>query len=245
MQALLIGYGEVGKAVHHAWGGHHQFFIHDPYKGMSLPDPLPAFDVMLVTIPFSEDFIDIVKGYQASFEPQATVILSTVPIGTSRNCQAVHSPIEALHRSGKMDEYLKVHPRWIGGINEVVVRFFNECNLRVKVCRKPDHTEFMKLASLAQYGIAIEFARYTGLMCGKMGLDHAAIREYDQDYNNLNTKMGVPGYQRSILTPPEGVIGGHCVLQNIEILSEQAMHPFLTSILSINDFLKQGGELKE
>jgi hypothetical protein len=50
-------------------------------------------------------------------------------------------------------------------------------------------------------------------------------------------------YHRYNLYPPakDEVIGGHCVLPNARILVAQAYHPFIDSMLEINEVIKNGG----
>lgn len=230
MKAILIGYGEVGKGVYDAFKDYHDIEIQDPLLGKEAP--LDDYEVMLVAIPYNEHFIELVKQYQLVFKPQTVIVFSTVPIGTSRQCGAVHSPIEGRH--DKMAEYIRAARHWLGGNNQRAISFFVKADLSVIVCTEPEQTEFLKLRSTTIYGINIEFARYCAKVGKELGMAPDVFELYDQDYNDLNVGMQKIEYVRYILKAPEGIIGGHCVLPNAKILQEQYPHPFIQTMLDFN-----------
>ncbi len=111
MRTIIIGIGEVGSALHSVLSEHYNpVSIHD--LKVSNADDGP-YDIMHVCIPYSENFIDIVKAYRARFQPKHVVIHSSVPIGTSRQCGAVHSPIRGLHPL--LDTGIKTFVKFLGG----------------------------------------------------------------------------------------------------------------------------------
>lgn len=251
METVLIGYGEVGKAVYMAWAEYHQFYIHDPCLGLYAM-PKDKVDVMLVAIGNSDKFVATVKDYKERFKPDVTIILSSVPIGTTAEIgDAVHSPIEGLHRN-HMYRYLQEGTRWVGGDykREKIQEFFRETMCEVKFLDKPEFTEFLKLRSTSLYGISIELARWSGIVCKELGMDSDTIKEYDRFYNQLNKDMGKPEYQRYVLDPPTGRIGGHCVIPNALILRRQRKysHPMIDYLAGLDDYLaavEQEGRLEE
>jgi len=248
MKTILIGYGEVGNAAHLAWGEFHKMFIHDPAKNFYCYEGDWHVDVMLVSIPYSKTFVQDVVHYKEIFFPKVTIVLSTVPIGTCSQIVAVHSPIEARHDNRDvMYQYLKENIRWIGGEDETARAFFEQCGIDCKVFPKPEITEFLKLRSLALYGVNIEMARYSAFSASRLGFDYEICKEYDREYNRLNVALGLPDFQRYVLDSPGFLepIGGHCVLQNMVILEKQLSHPFLNTILGINDFLAGAKKRRE
>jgi hypothetical protein len=67
----------------------------------------------------------------------------------------------------------------------------------------------------------IEYARYVGECCDKIGMDYNEVIAFNTAYNQLYKLMGMQNFQRYILTPPEGAKQGHCVTPNAKILAEQ------------------------
>jgi hypothetical protein len=241
MKAVLIGFGEVGKGIYEAFGKFHEIQVHDPaLREFAMPCD---YDIMLVAIPWSDNFIKIVKDYQAMFKPKATINFSTVPIGTSRKIGAAHSPIEGRH--DRMAEYLLNHIRWIGGADKFVLRFFDKIPIQAFPIHRSEMTEFLKLRSLAAYALAIEFERYSGRICELIGDDHLGVKIYDRNYNSLNENMGLFDLQRYILDPPEGRIGGHCVIPGVKLLNSQFPDPLLARILDVDSEVEVAEWLKD
>lgn len=236
MKTILVGYGEVGSGVYEVLSKVHDVAIEDPFKSHNVIADAGC-DFLLIAIPYYEKFIDIVKRYQERFLPEkATIIFSTVPIGTSRKLGAVHSPIEGRHDN--MAESFRRFPRWIGGVpedmEEDILRFFEVAGLRVWVTRMSETTEFMKLQSLAHYGIEVQWERDCKEMADQIGFDYNILKIYNQDYNNLVEANGQSKYRRPIMNHTEGEIGGHCVLPGMQLLQASMDNPFVDRVLKEN-----------
>lgn len=242
MKAVLIGYGEVGKGLYEVLNPYHEIIINDPKMGHYVYDGINSIpfwaDLLLVAFPYDDNFIEQVKIYQEKFHPKATIIFSSVPIGTCRKLGAIHSPIEGRHDN--MAESIRKFPRWIGGygnINSLVIeKFFLKAGLSIKYVENQEITEFLKLQSTTIYGINIEWARYCKSASDKLGFDYLLLKTYNADYNKLVEENGQPQFHRYNLDPPDGKIGGHCVLPNAKLLHENIDfdHPFINSMLKIN-----------
>lgn len=228
MRAIILGFGEIGQAIHKKFERHHYMQISDMAKDMHVSD-VDDIDVLLVCYPYSDDFVEITKSYIDVFNPKATIIFSTVAIGTTEQIpNAVHCPVEGKHPdlSESMDNW-----RWyMGGKNTVAGLFFKEAYVWCTELPSSKHTEFLKLRSTSLYGVNIEFARYTANVCDALGLDYNFVKEYDESYNQLYKRLNKREYQRYILNPPIGNIGGHCVVPNAEILDKQFPSDFLKEI---------------
>jgi hypothetical protein len=241
MKVILAGYGEVGKGIFGAWRQYHDWMLYDPAAGFDIENPCYCdvyCDVLAIAFPYSKTFVEDVKALQERFHPEVIVVFSTVPIGTCDQISedTVHSPVEGRH--DKMSDYLQEHVRYIGGENELARAFFSQCGIEhIKWFSSSTHTEFLKLRSLAIYGVNVELARWSGHAAKAIDLDYKFVKDYDRDYNKLNFDMGLPDLQRYVLDPPIGKIGGHCVLQNMEILNEQMMHPFFELTIKMQDDL--------
>jgi hypothetical protein len=228
-KCLLAGYGEIGKAIHEVFGKHHDITVYD--TNGEYPQPQGEFDILLVCIPWQDNFIDIVHGYINLHSIKATVIFSTVPIGTTRKIQnAVHAPIEGKHP--KLAESMNNWVWSVGGGNTYAEYFFDKAKKGYVLCGSPETTEIAKLASTTLYGVNIEFARYVNEICKENKVDYNYINRYNIFYNELYQRLNMPGYSRYILTPPEGKKGGHCVNNNAKILESQYPSIFNQIVLS-------------
>lgn len=223
MKKIIIGYGEIGKALSDVF---HIKDIHDLDKGKICGG---QFDLMLVAIPYSDNFIEIVNSYIEKFKIKETIIFSTVAIGTTRKIpNAVHSPVEGKHP--ELAYSIRKAKRWVGGYSKLVDEFFKEHDFN-PVYVTPETTEFLKLRSTSLYGLNIEFARYSKEVCDKLEINYHHVKQFDLDYNILYKHLGMPQYQRYILYPPKGNEKGHCITPNAKILNEQFPSIFLEEII--------------
>lgn len=221
MNHLIVGYGEIGKAVAEIVGERSIDIIDEGYTA---PGPNRKLDVMHVCFPYSDKFVEEVNSYIETYKPTHTVIYSTVAIGTTVQIpDAVHSPVEGKHPN--LAKSMKVMPRWVGSNNKEegawFAGFFGGKGLTVRTVGNSDFTEFLKLRSTSKYGINLMWADYEESVAADLGMPFEHIIEFDRDYNKLYKDMGLVNFQRYILTPPNGKIGGHCVVPNAKILNEQ------------------------
>ena len=227
MKVILIGHGEIGKGVKEYYG---KYFNIDVYDLTYQKDEYEKeYDIMLVTIPYADNFVDIVKEYQGRFNPKATIIFSTVAIGTTSQIDnAVHVPIE-----GKHPHLAESIGRWqviMGGHNEIAVNFFEEANKEVIDLKNSEITEALKLLSTSFYGHILEYFRYAESVLQSLGGDYNNFNFYNYEYNKLYESMNMNNFTRPELTPPKGNLGGHCVTPNSIILDKQFPSIYLKEI---------------
>lgn len=232
MNCLIIGYGEIGRGVVGAYESYHKFDIIDPIFKVSRK--IDKYDVMCVAIPYSENFVEIVRNYKEKYDPDAIIIFSTVEVGTTSQIPtAVHVPIEGKHPY--LVESIKKWQVFMGGRNKIAYKFFADTNKLVYQLDKPEHSEFLKLQSTTNYMVALEYARYVSKCCENIGLNYNEVQTFNLAYNQLYKSMGAPNYQRYILTAPEGKIGGHCLLPNSKILQKQFPSKLIDVIREANE----------
>lgn len=225
MKDLIIGYGEVGQAVADVLMGTREVAVYD--SAQKEPErALPALvNVLHICFPPSKTFVREVKRYMERTQPRYTIIWSTVPIGTTKQLGAtvVHSPVEGVHP--RLAESIRTMRRWVGANSTMAAsfmeRYFRRLGLPVTIVPDSDYTEFLKLRSTAKYGVNLVWTDYEAMVAQRLGMDFSLLQQFDRDYNALYQRLGKPEYQRYILTPPGGKIGGHCILPNAEILDEQ------------------------
>jgi hypothetical protein len=226
VRCILVGYGQIGRAVTQVFSGFHDI---DTYDITDEIKPKGIYDLLLVCIPYSKDFVKAVNAYRKEYEVQGTIIFSTVPIGTTRKIPgAVHSPVEGKHPD--LAESILLMPRWIGGQSYLATQFFEKTKMEVRHADKPEFTEFLKLQSTSNYGINIEWARYCKWVSDRLGMDYDLVKRFNRDYNELYLDLNLDQFQRYILDPPKGNIGGHCVVPNARMLDAQYPNLFLKEI---------------
>lgn len=227
MNTLLLGFGEVGKAVFENLKDFHKIDIVS-LEEEKLSRPIEDNVVLLVTIPYSNTFVETVKKYQGLTQAKATIIFSTVAIGTCKLLKAVHSPIEGRHPN--LAGSFKVMKRWLGGYDKIASQFFWNAGIKTMQVPKPEYTEFLKLRSTSLYGLNIEFARYSKEVSDSLKMPFELTKDYDNDYNELYDALNFKQFHRYILDSPVGNLGGHCVVPNAKILDKQYPNLFLKEI---------------
>jgi hypothetical protein len=113
--------------------------------------------------------------------------------------------------------------------------FFYDKGIEAVFQKGYETTEAAKLLSLLQYGMNIEFARYAKRICDIYGLSYTTtVKAYTRTYNE-GIVADNPNLVKPILDPPDGKIGGHCILPAIRILNTQSSDDILKNILERND----------
>jgi hypothetical protein len=233
MKQVIIGYGEIGKAVNAVVGNSH---IVDTLIGTLSKIP-KDIDIMHVCIPYSDKFVQIVLDYILEFSPSNIIIYSTVPIGTTKQIpRAVHSPVEGVHPELEMS--IRFMGRWVGYNDEDLKifykKYFTSIGLKVRLIPNSDFTEALKLLSTTEYGVNLVFADYKAKLAKSIKMDYKYTQQWNEEYNRLYQNLGMgKKYQKYVLTDPGGKIGGHCVVPNAKLLKNIRKHPMLDSIIKM------------
>ena len=208
--------GEVGRSLHAVLKPHYEVWTHDIQDNFTyFPEDL---GVMHICFPYSETFVENVQGYQKRYEPKYTIIHSTVPVGTSRGVNAIHSPIRGLHPN--LEQGIRTFVKFIGGEqSSEVADYFRRVGLRVCLFEKAETTEALKLFDTEYYRACIEFAQRVKRYCDKKGLNfHEVYTLANLTYNDGYIDLGHSEFVRPILQPIMKEIGGHCVLSNSKLI---------------------------
>ncbi len=237
MNQLIVGFGEIGKAVHEAiCPDAFTYDINDDLSPSELDQrpSLKDLDILHVCIPYTGNFVEDVKEYIELLKPRHVIIYSTVPIGTCQSIsdKVVHSFVEGRHPY--LAESIRKSRRWVGSDNGDVARFFvdyfrNRDLDTIYVSTKT--SELVKLRSTAKYGINLVWAQYEAELCEKFGVAYTDVMQFDEDYNK--TYEDEDYINRYILYPPNGRISGHCIVPNAKLLNEQFPSEFLDKIIEM------------
>jgi hypothetical protein len=210
MQSIIIGAGEIGTALHKIIGGE----IVDRIEG-NFSNPI-HYDIIHIAFPYTEEFESEVKRYQQLFKAKHTVIHSTCPVGTCSKLGAISSPVNGIHPH--LEQSLRTFIKFLGGSNDEVNDYFRRAGFKIYTFDKPETTELMKLMCTTFYGVCLEYVKDLKEQCDKYGVPFEAWTLWTNNYNKGYTKLGHPQYYRPNLTPPQGKIGGHCVLPNAKLI---------------------------
>lgn len=204
-----MGIGEIGTAIA-------KIFNADGIdKGQTADQK--SYKYLHICIPNSDDFIDIVREYQDKYSPDYTIIHSSVAPGTSRQLNAIHSPVIGLHPH--LEEGIRTFTKFLGGEDaSMVADEFRRAGLKIYIFDKPETTELMKALDTTKYGVDIDYTKDVKTQCENYGVPFEAWTLWTENYNNGYVKLGHPEYVRPNLVPIMTPIGGHCVMPNLELI---------------------------
>ena len=226
MKIGIVGHGQVGQAVAKlysetdttkTWFSFDKILIYDPYQGML--DDISDVDILNVCIPYTKDFVSIVKDLPTP--NWYTVIHSTVPVGTTEKFghKFLHSPVRGVHPN--LYEGLKTFVKFIGGDEQLAQAYsghLKTLGIETHVCKDAKTTELSKLADTTYYGLCIAFTSDMKKLCDEYDLDFMEVMtKYNNTYNEGYKKLGKPNVVRPVLYPTDK-IGGHCVIPNAKLL---------------------------
>lgn len=210
MAHLIVGYGEVGKALHKVLVDAYYF----DFKGRTWYGE--KIDVVHICIPYDKKFK---KNIQPFLKDNPLVIVhSTVPVGICDELGVVHSPITGVHPY--LEEGIRTFVKYFGGKDaQKAANIFNRLGLRVKVFKEARTTEAIKLWSTTQYGrmIMLEKEIYEWCQNNNLNFNDVYTRS-NKDYNEGYVELGMPNVVRPYLKHVDGPIGGHCVVPNAKLL---------------------------
>jgi len=237
---IVIGAGEVGRAVYEVLSAKHKCALEDWHYKTATPD----VDCLHICFPWYEDegadnFIDQVKEYKDDvYNGPPVVIHSTVPVGTTAQIPgAVHSPIRGVHPN--LAEGVRTFVKWWAGPRDNPgMQAFNACGIDCAYAGpNPATTEAAKLWSTTQYGVAIMVQKAMYSYCRERGLNPVIVHDlFNDTYNDGYRALDMAHVQRPVLQNYPGPIGGHCVIPNAKLLDDDIG----AWIIERNELLKEG-----
>ena len=204
-------------------------------------------DTMHVCLPCSnqQNFADVVAGYVEEFKPKLVIINSTVPPGTTMKvaerckCLVAHSPARGVHKSAEhMKWEMRRWTKYVGGASPAAAQaargHFEKLNLKVKVLKSCTETELAKLFETTYRAWMIACFQEMHRISRAFGADFNETVDFLEDTHRLR-------FDRPVMFP--GVIGGHCLIPNTELLLQAYDSEFLRLILESNE--KRKKEVKD
>jgi len=226
---LVIGLGEIGRPLFE--------LITEKHSATGIDVPPVAFEgpcgVMHVCFPFDFDgFVPECVRYIRKYKPDLTIINSTVAAGTTRRVEqesgarVVNSPVRGKH--WKMRDELLSYTKFIGGSDPEACAqaeaHFRSLGMKTRVFGSPESTEIAKLSETTYFGLLIAWAQEVERYCDRLGCDYNEVVSFYEEIGYLPPVKYTPG-----------VIGGHCVMPNIEILQRLFDSDLLEAVRESNE----------
>ena len=253
---LIIGLGEIGHTLFALLNDEKKSFAVygldlDQTKmqelGQSRKNVPGQIDTMHICLPCSnqQNFADITVGYVEEFKPKLTIIDSTVSPGTTMKvaekckCLVAHSPARGVHKSAEhMKWEMRRWTKYVGGASPAAAQaarcHFEKLNLKVKVLKSCTETELAKLFETTYRAWIIACFQEMHRISRVFGADFDETVDFLEDTHRLR-------FDRPVMFP--GVIGGHCLIPNTELLLAAYDSEFLRLILESNE--KRKKEVKD
>jgi UDP-N-acetyl-D-mannosaminuronate dehydrogenase len=238
-KVVVAGLGEIGKPLFDLASQSHDTIGVD----VSRIDRVEQADVLHICYPFQiHDFIGETARYMELFRPALTIVNSTVAIGTTRKiaertgAAVVNSPVRGKHL--RMLEELRHYTKFVGAMTpeagEQAARHFESLGMKTKVLTSPEASEVAKLTETTYFGVLIAWAQEVERYCEHAGADYNEVVSFYEEIKYLPPVKYFPG-----------VIGGHCVLPNIEILLSHFDSNILEAIQGSNKMKIERASRKE
>lgn len=234
----VLGIGEVGSAIAEIVSKTHKTLLKDLKKDEIGKTKL---DVLHVCIPCNKDFIKIVIKNVKNAKPDLVIIESTIPVLTIEkikeltNIPFVHSPVRGDHSSMVSD--IKRFIKFIGSdsakASNMAKKYYATLGIKTKILGSSKTTEMGKLLDTTYYALCIAWHQEMERFCKKYNVDfEEAVTQFNSTYNE-GYKKTKPNVIRPVLFP--GIIGGHCLMPNIQLLKKSIKSPFLRIIEDSNE----------
>ncbi|MCW4021121.1 MAG: GDP-mannose dehydrogenase, partial [Candidatus Bathyarchaeota archaeon] len=250
---LVVGLGEVGRALYEILTERETFLVFgfdvdsEKMRATGVKEKPRKVDVMHICIPChsQRDFVKSVADYIERFNPKLTIINSTVqPTTTEKiqeqcSCHIAHSPIRGIHKNLEhMKWELRRWTKYVGGVDdksaELASEHFRKMGLKVKILRSARETELAKLFETTYRSWMIACFQEMHRISRHFGAAFDEVADFLEDTHRVR-------FDRPVMFPE--VIGGHCLIPNIELLLGTYNSEFLRLILRSNE--KRKGEIKE
>ncbi len=236
-QIGILGYGEVGKAIHQLYSNK-EFSVQ--IKDLKNTD-FKNIEILHVCIPYNNDFLDVVIDEITKSNPLLTIIHTSTLPGTTKRIQdsftnnyIVHSPVRGDHP--RLAESFLSFVKYIGSDTDMGLHLstehLNKLNINTKSFQNSFSTELSKLLCSAYYGLCIAWHDVAHNMCKRHSLNFDDVMTcWNTTYNQGYKEMGVTNVQRPVLYPPNKKISGHCVIPNVELLDHLVESSLIQEIL--------------
>jgi hypothetical protein len=223
---LVVGLGEVGGPLLEILSASHRA------AGRDVEDrPFHGVRILHLCFPFGPDFVSQAAGYIAAYQPEVTVLNSTVVPGTTRaieektGVRAVYSPVRGKHT--RMTEELRHYRKFVAGTSAHAVGLvedsFATAGVTTQRMSSVEALELAKLLETSYFGVLLGWAQEMDRFATSVGADYWETLAFFEEIGFFPPVGFQPGF-----------IGGHCVLPNLELLERVRQSPFIDAIRASN-----------
>lgn len=229
-KTLVVGLGEVGGAIAAILDRNETVLRHD----LEPREIKASIGVLHLCIPFQShvQFESAALRYIERFQPDLTIIHSTVQPGTTRSiakksgAALAYSPVRGKHV--RMEEDLLHYAKFVAAPREsdleIAVAHLERAGMKTRRVAKVETLELAKLAETTYFGACIAFAQELNRYSEQVGANYSEAIEFFDEVKFLPRERYTPGF-----------IGGHCVMPNIQLLLQIAPSAFLEAIVDSNE----------
>ena len=242
--AVVAGCGEIGMPIYQLCrGAFAQVIAEDPRFGPPEAAKYPVA-ALHVAIPGSlPNFIEIVDGYVRKYAPVVILInSSTVPGFTDKLVErfgldnVVHTQVHGKHHGDHMRRDMLRYPKFVATRSDAA--FAKAREVLVAMGHPPGNIvrlscplagELCKLLATTFFGYLIVWAQEMERLGDRTGIAFEELMAF--------TRLRAEDFVIAGKTP--GVIGGHCVMPNIEILRKSYPSPLWDLLWQSNEDKKR------
>lgn len=188
--------------------------------------------VLHICYPYQIDgYVRVTADYIRSLQPSLTIIHTSVPPGTTRQVQEAvpdqliaYSPVRGKHV--RMQEEMLHYSKFVAAPRQpalgAALDHLSAAGFRTATLPSPELAELAKLLETTYLGVLIAWTQEMERMAA----------QYGGTFNDVNSLIEEVAFLPSHIYP--GVIGGHCVLPNIDLLRARLDSKFLDLVVESN-----------
>lgn len=182
-----------------------------------------------IAIPVTDKFIRNVVELYKKFHPECIVIHSTIKPGTTEKLQGklpisiIYSATRGVHKRMMYDlkRYTKFfvissnapRKKWA---SDTFVKLMKDCGIKTKRMSKPETLELGKIiCDMTYLGWLINYAQLSNLIAKQYSVSYDEMWTFSDE---IHKYLG----NRPKMFP--GIIGGHCVIPNLELFHNQPLN---------------------
>jgi len=184
--------------------------------------------ILHICIPFTNKFITNVKLLYKKFQPKCIVIHSTIEPSTTKKLQSVlpipviYSATRGVHKRmiNDLKRYTKFfsvydfapNSKWA---NQLFTSKMQKAGIKTKKMSNPLTLEIAKIiVDTSYYGWLITYAQLSNMIAMKYKINYDEMWSFADEIHKIlgNRPKMFPGY-----------IGGHCVIPNLDLISDKTL----------------------
>jgi len=227
MLNLVVGMGTVGTALAKL------IALNQRVLGIDLePDDVPTpVHTLHICYPYSDEFVSEAVRYVEAARPELCIVHSTVAPGTTGeiaaqvDCALAYSPVRGRHNTMLMD--LLKYKKFVAGVDPdaqtAAITFLESVGFSVREFDSCHGLELAKLVETTYSGLLIAWAQEMDRFAGMADIDYFEVMHFLSEIPYLPPVVFQPGY-----------IGGHCIMNNLDLLEEVRRSPFIDCIRQSN-----------